>query len=116
MPTRKHAQDAIQFAQELVEGRAKRGNPVDIEAVARFMGVEDVSAAEMNADGYLGRRSDGALVIRHRNDVGHTRTRFTIAHKVAHIILSEVEGKPISASGSYRRGIGEEVSRQPNCC
>lgn len=108
MPTRKHVQESVEYAQLLIHPFSHRGEPVDIEAVANSMGVDEVSAMEMNADGYLGRRSDGALVIRHRNGVGRARTRFTIAHEIAHIILSEVEGKPIAVNGVYRRDVGEE--------
>ncbi len=108
MPDRIHVQESIAYAQRTIKPFVRSGEPVDIEAVARSMGVTEVSGAEMNADGYLGRRSDGALVIRHRNGVGRARTRFTIAHEIAHIILSEVEGKPISTEGKYHRDAGEE--------
>lgn len=108
MPSQEHVRQAIEYAQQIVIPFSQPGEPLDIELIARSLGVKEVSGADMNADGYLGRRSDGTLVIRHRNGVGKARTRFTIAHEVAHIILSEVEGKPVSIEGSYRRNPGEE--------
>lgn len=108
MPTRQHVQEAIEYAQHVAAPFTQRGEPIDIERIAKSVGVAEVSSAEMNADGFLGRRSDGALVIRHRNGVGKPRTRFTIAHEVAHILLSEVEGKPLTVADTYRRDAAEE--------
>ncbi|MBB3205520.1 Zn-dependent peptidase ImmA (M78 family) [Rhodopirellula rubra] len=85
-------------------------SPIDLHLLAELKGVVDIAPREMKADGYLGVREDGAFVIRHRAGARQTRTRFTIAHEIAHILLAEVEGQSLNRDGNYRRDASEEMA------
>jgi hypothetical protein len=49
----------------------------------------------MNADGCLGKTSEGKIVIYYSDAVSRERARFTIAHEIGHIILAEVQGDDV---------------------
>jgi len=76
--------------------------PVDIEAVARRLGVVEISPRPIDFDGYLARRPDGNLAIRYRQDSRLARRRFTIAHEIGHILLSQETGEPFDSPVARR--------------
>jgi hypothetical protein len=78
---------ALECARDLVSDGRFGELPIDIEQVAKHLGVAEISARDMAPDGYLGRDSRGDIVIRYRSVNGHRRNRFTIAHEVGHLIL-----------------------------
>ncbi len=64
--------------------------PIDVELLARHLGVESISRRKMREDGCL-EKHDGQARIFIRSDVGQARARFTIAHEIAHLVLAGPE-------------------------
>lgn len=109
MPNKSIVANAIEAAKKFVEPHCHGLNPIDLNHLAELKGVVDIAPRKMKADGYLGVREDGAFVIRHRAGTRQTRTRFTIAHEIAHLLLAEVQGQSLIQDGSYRRDAAEEM-------
>ena len=76
-------------------------------ALASHVGVASVEPREMVSDGYVGRREDGELVIRYREANSRERNRFTIAHEIAHILISKFTGEDVMAN-KHRKGFDDE--------
>lgn len=110
MPDQLTVARAIQSAKDFVTPYCRGTSPIDLHHLAALKGVVEISPREMKADGYLGIRPDGAFVIRHRSGAPQTRTRFTIAHEIAHILLAEAEGVPLKRDEKYRRDAAEEMA------
>lgn len=101
---------AIKRARNLAIEFQVGGGSVDLYRLAAAFGVQSIEPAEMSADGYLGRKQDGALVIRYRSQNGTSRNRFTVAHEVAHLLLADVQGKQlVNRKGGYVRDGEEET-------
>jgi hypothetical protein len=62
--------------------------PVDVERVARLMGVSEISDAELVEDGRL-ECARGSHRILLRQGLNPTRRRFTVGHELAHLLMSE---------------------------
>src|SRR5262245_3139875 len=107
MVTRTQADLALRRAHEIAEGDASRTLPVDIVALGHQLGISSIEPREMIDDGYVGRRSDGTFVIRYRRSNSPERTRFTIAHEIAHLIIARVTGVDIMEA-KHRRGCSYE--------
>lgn len=80
---------ATDRARQIAERLVGRGLPIDIIGLSRQLGVTTIEPREMVEDGYVGRRADGALVIRYRSANCIARNRFTIAHELGHLLLAE---------------------------
>ncbi|QDT66426.1 ImmA/IrrE family metallo-endopeptidase [Calycomorphotria hydatis] len=80
--------------------------PVDIEAVAKELGVKEITERDIPVDGYLGRNQSGELVVRCKSGVARSRKRFTVAHEIGHILislsLSEQLDLPVARSENKR--------------
>ena len=76
--------------------------PVDVERLARQLGVDEIVRAPLVEDGRLERRR-GSTRIRLRNDISHQRMRFTIAHELGHLLLSD-PASDLVARRRHRRG------------
>lgn len=72
------------------------GPPVDLDAVARGLGVAAVRAADLVEEGRL-ERAGGRTEILVRRGAPAARRRFTIAHELAHLILEPDGGADRSA-------------------
>jgi len=85
--------------------------PVDILSVAREVGVARIEARPLHLDGYLGRLSNGQLVIRYNVASGWRRNRFTIAHEIGHLLIARCQGREINApiGRSWIRNETEEL-------
>jgi hypothetical protein len=104
-------QHAIAHARDIVKEFQHASSSVDVVGLAHSLGIDVVEPAEMGPDGYLGRRHDGALVIRYRAQNGGNRNRFTIAHEIAHLLLSKAQGKDIALpDAGYVRDADEETA------
>lgn len=90
-------ENALREARSFARSFSPGDLPIDVFEVARSLGVQDIAARSMTSDGYLGVRSDGALIIRYRADNAFTRTRFTVGHEIGHILLARVKGEPITS-------------------
>jgi len=108
VPLRIHVQQAIEEARALVSQPRFLRAPVDVFALAREVGVAEFERREMSADGYLGQRDDGTLVVRYRSANSHHRNRFTVAHEIGHILLCRIEGTSLAARGRERTSSPEE--------
>ena len=102
---------AIARAGELISEFQPVPASVDIVRLAYELGVGAVEPTETTADGYLGRRRDGTLVIRYRSQNTVYRNRFTVAHEIAHLLLAQAEGKDFaSATVHHGEGFHEEAA------
>jgi len=64
--------------------------PIDVELLARHLGVEAISRKRMLEDGRL-EQQEGRALIFVRSGVGRERARFTVAHEIAHLVLAGPE-------------------------
>lgn len=87
--------ESIRCATLATAARLSDSVPADLGAIARRLGVVEISARPIDFDGYLARRQDGHLAIRYREGVPRARTRFTIAHEIGHILIANALGRRI---------------------
>ncbi|MCQ3808594.1 MAG: ImmA/IrrE family metallo-endopeptidase [Acidimicrobiia bacterium] len=81
--------------------------PIDLETLAVRMGIDQVLDTDMVEDGRLVQSSDRA-VVHLRLNLHPRRRRFTLAHELAHRILTHPEAPAVS----YRRaGNGDDEER-----
>ena len=84
---------ALDLAKNLASSMRKGDIPVDIDCIARKCGVVRIEGKDMAASGYLlCDQNNNRLVIQYRNSDPPSRRRFTIAHEVGHILLSQALG------------------------
>jgi len=102
---------AIEMARNLVSS-PQLSLPINICELASALGVARVEAADMSIDGYLGRGSDGRLLIRYKTTSPMTRNRFTIAHELGHILLYRASSCeiPECATRARNRCTDEELA------
>lgn len=71
-----------------IPGAARSAVPVNLDAAARFVGIEQVLEAEMTeADGLLQLAPSGTYIASLRSGQGVLRKRFTLAHEIGHAIV-----------------------------
>lgn len=102
-----HRHAAVEEARKIIRAVEYSSPPIDLSALARHVGVVSVEPREMVGDGYVGRRRDGELVIRYREANSRERNRFTIAHEIAHILISRFTGEDVMAN-KHRKGFDDE--------
>lgn len=85
---------ALELATKCRE-RLHLGIPADIMRVAQDLGVRSIEPADIGIDGYLGRDSDGSLLIKFNRRNSRHRNRFTVAHELGHLFLYQASGVPI---------------------
>jgi hypothetical protein len=87
--------------------------PIDIETLAKRMGVLDITPADLIEDGHL-EYDPGRTRIRVRNDIGNERRRFTIAHELGHLLLLDPDTKVVvhrtRNSGSNEERLCDEIA------
>jgi IrrE N-terminal-like domain len=66
--------------------------PTDLDAIARQLDVREVLSAEMHADGELRRRGAGFTIVVSSTQ-GAARRRFSLAHELAHVIVTRLKGR-----------------------
>jgi Zn-dependent peptidase ImmA (M78 family) len=101
------SQGVFRACLQRVNALADGNLPVDVNAIARRLGVQSIEGADLTVDGYVGCQRDGALIIRYRRLNSACRNRFTVAHEIGHLIISEITGLPISQRKA-RTGFGSE--------
>jgi uncharacterized protein DUF955 len=97
------------YARRVVPPALMDSLPIDVEGIARVLGVSSIEPRALQADGYLGRDSLGRLVIRYRasqSRTAHRRIRFTIAHEVGHLLMGLSRGREVERS--ERGGTSEQ--------
>lgn len=105
------------LAVEIVSGFVERGIPVDVEGLARELGIQ-VTTATLPDDvsGKIECELDRACTM--IVNAGHsvTRRRFTIAHEIAHFVLHrDLIGDGVIDDGLYRSAtLSGTVERQAN--
>lgn len=62
--------------------------PVDVEGLARELGIESITGARMVEDGRLEQRGGRSWMLV-RDDVRTARRRFTVAHELGHLLLAD---------------------------
>lgn len=78
--------DVMQMLKNVLLGK-DINPPIDIEAIARSLGAK-IEYEPILHDGSLEQRAPEKLLIRVKKNTSRNRQRYTIAHEVAHIILS----------------------------
>jgi len=85
----KTAELAERLAASVLAGRPSYARPpVDVEGLARELGVESIANARMLEDGRLEQRGGHTWMVI-REDVWPTRRRFTVAHELGHLLLAD---------------------------
>lgn len=107
--TREDAESAVQIAHQFAASQLVSQPPIDIESVGRKFGIADIAPREMVDDGYVGRDVGGRLVVRYRSANSAERNRFTIAHEIGHVLISQVTGHDVMET-RHRRGSSFEES------
>lgn len=105
--TDSHRRAAIEEARKIAGAVGSSSPPMDLLALARYVGVASVEPRQMVDDGYVGRRADGELVIRYRDANSRERNRFTVAHEIAHIVISWFTGEDVMVK-KHRKGFDDE--------
>jgi len=71
-----------------IPGAARSAVPVNLDAAARFVGIEQVLETNMTqADGLLQLAPSGSYVASLRSGQGESRKRFTLAHEIGHAVV-----------------------------
>jgi hypothetical protein len=87
--------------------------PIDIETLAKRMGVLDITPADLIEDGHL-EYTPRSTRIRIRNDIGNERRRFTIAHELGHLLLLDPNTKVVvhrtRNSGNNEERLCDEIA------
>jgi len=73
--------------------------PVDVEGLARELGIESITGARMVEDGRLEQRGGRSWMLV-RDDVRTARRRFTVAHELGHLLLADPKRGSTVKSGS----------------
>src|SRR5262245_54638922 len=105
-----NVEGALQLARQLVNNNCDEA--VDIVKLAMELGVARVDPADISIDGYLGRGSNGELLIRYNSSSPRARSRFTIAHELGHLLLyrSSKVDIPELATRGRNRSTAEELA------
>ena len=101
---------ALKAAQDIV-AQSKKSLPVDIYAVANFLGFA-VEEAEIQASGYIP-EGENVIVVR-RADIA-TRKRFTVAHEIGHILWRKFCAQPSTENRVFRKRNYSEEEIIANC-
>lgn len=81
--------------------------PIDVEMLARELGVDRISDQPLLEDGRL-ERYEGSTNILVRSDISPERRRFTIAHELGHLLLMAPNSEFVAA----RHIIGKDVEER----
>ena len=81
--------------------------PIDIEALAANLGVDEVIDKPLLEDGRL-ERYGGSTKILVRSDISASRRRFTIAHELAHLLLTDSTSNLVAT----RHIVGEDAEER----
>lgn len=98
---------AVESAKRLIAQLKIKDGPIDVEAVARHLGIE-VRMMELPDDisGLIKRKGkDGQPVIAVNEEQAETRQRFTIAHEIGHFLLHALDPVHVDAAQVYFRGL-----------
>lgn len=68
--------------------------PVNVNLIARQMGLRVAGELSLRDSGYV-RREEGGVVIHYNATEAHVRQRFTIAHEIGHYALGHLEGQQV---------------------
>lgn len=71
----------------LLEGGVSLHPPVDLSALARHMGIDEIAQVDLLEEGRLERSSAGTRVLL-RAGASAGRQRFTLAHELGHLLLA----------------------------
>jgi Zn-dependent peptidase ImmA (M78 family) len=82
--------------------------PIDIETLAKRMGVLDITYADLIEDGHL-EYEPGHTRIRIRHDMGDARSRFTIAHELGHFLLLDPKTRVVVHRTKYNSSNQERL-------
>jgi Zn-dependent peptidase ImmA (M78 family) len=78
----------------MIPGSSASSTPIDVEVLARYIGIAQVVEVEMaDHDGLLSITPAGTYVATIRRGQSLTRRRFTLAHEVGHLIVFRSLGR-----------------------
>lgn len=104
----------------LIAGASRAEIPVNVEAAARYLGIERLVYAElMDSDGSLAETSSGRYIATVRSAQSDARRRFTLAHEVGHaIVLRSLgsEDRPGTRSRTACRPVTPDEKDEEQLC
>jgi len=96
--------DINKFTDFLLRGAGITEPPVDVERLARHLGVDEIVSRRLDREeGRLQLRDSNALIVLN-TDMSEARRRFTIAHEIGHLVLADprFDLAPLCAKRSFR--------------
>lgn len=96
--------DIDEFADFLLRAAGITEPPVDVEHLARHLGVDGIVSRRLDREeGRLQLRDSDALIVLN-TDMSRARRRFTIAHEIGHLVLADprFDLAPLCAKRSFR--------------
>ncbi len=91
--------EAIGKAQELLDECEVRDIPVNLLPLARHQGIQQVKEMDISLDGQLLELESGGYEVIVSKNASLARRRFTLAHEIAHTLLSTGEGSAACGVG-----------------
>jgi hypothetical protein len=78
----------------LIPGAARSTIPVNVEAAAKFLGIEQIVEDDLqNLDGLLSSTLSSTYLVTLRRGQTRVRKRFTLAHEIGHIVVYKSIGR-----------------------
>lgn len=103
----------------IIPTSTKSAMPVDVQAAAKYVGIEQVVDSEMtDCDGLLSSTPSGTYIASLRKGQGNVRKRFTLAHEVGHAIIYQSIGHHSAAMDGQlrcRAGNADERDEERLC-
>lgn len=87
---------ADRLALDIAERFRLGSPPIDVEGLADRLGVDQITEAALLEDGRM-ERSEGSTRIVVRAGLSRERRRFTIAHEICHVLLSDPRSDIVAA-------------------
>jgi Zn-dependent peptidase ImmA (M78 family) len=109
----RHVRAAIKSANAIAH-TCESEYPINLSAIAEMLGVQRIEVSDMTADGCLAVDLHKELVIRYRAGQSRVRTRFTIAHEIAHLLLASAQKEDVREESFRSHGNTSAEERAVN--
>lgn len=89
----------------MIPGAALASIPINVEAAAKFVGIEQIVQGELpGVDGLLSLTSSGTYLVTLSRKQSRARKRFTLAHEIGHLVVLNSVGRPEGSTAANDLG------------